>query len=68
MADDLIIAAENIEKHGKILQQVLQWATDWDIKLNFDKLQLCMKEVKYLEKIVTPDGIKLNPGKVEAII
>ena len=68
VADDLIIAAENIEEHEKTLHQVLQRAEDLNIKLNFNKLQLRMTEVKYLGTIVTPDGIRPDPAKVEAII
>ena len=68
VADDLIIAANDIDEHDKILHQVLQWAEDKNIKLNFDKLQLRMNEVKYLGTIVTPNGIKPDPAKVEAIL
>ena len=68
VADDLIIAANDIDEHDKILHQVLQRAEDKNIKLNFDKLQLRMNEVKYLGTIVTPNGIKPDPAKVEAIL
>ena len=68
VADDLIIAANDIDEHDKILHQTLQRAEDRNIKLNFDKLQLRMNEVKYLGTIVTPNGIKPDPTKVEAIL
>ena len=68
VADDLIIAAENTDEHDKILHQVLQRAEERNIKLNSDKLQLRMSEVKYLGTIVTPDGIRPDPTKVEAIM
>lgn len=68
VANDLIIAAENTEEHDRILNQVLQRAEDQNIKLNFDKLQLRVNQVRYLGTIVTPDGIKPDPAKVEAII
>ena len=68
VADDLIIAAENIDEHEKTLHQVLQRAEDLNIKLNFNKPQLHMNEVKYLGTIVTPDGIRSDPTKVKAII
>ena len=68
VADDLIIAANDIDEHEKILHQVLQRAEDRNIKLNFDKLQLRMNEVKYLGTIVTPNGIRPDPAKVEAIL
>ena len=68
VADDLIIAAENSEEHDKILHQVLQRAEDRNIKLNFDKLPLCTTEVKYLGAVVTHDGLRPDPAKVEAIM
>ena len=65
VADDLIITAENSDEHDKILHQVLQRAEDGNIKINLNKLHLRTKEVKYLGTIVTPDGIKPYPRKVE---
>ena len=49
VVDDLIIDADNIDECKKILHQVLQQAEDQNIKLNFDKQQLHMNEVKYHE-------------------
>jgi len=37
VADDIIIAANDLEKHNAILHKVLQQASDCNIKLNFDK-------------------------------
>ena len=68
VADDIIIAAVNIEEHDQILRQVLERANQKNIKLNFDKLQLRMKEVRYLGTMVTPQGIKPDPMKVSAIV
>ena len=65
VSDNLIIAAD---EHEKTLHQVLQRAEDLNIKLNFNKLQLHMNEVKFLGTIVTPDGIRPDPAKVEAIM
>ena len=35
--------------------------------MNFDKLQLCVNEVKYLGAIITHEGMKPDPAKVKAI-
>ena len=64
----LIIAAVNIEEHDQILRQVLERASEKNIKFNFDKLQLRMNEVRYLGTMVTPQGIKPDPTKVSAIV
>ena len=47
--------------------QVLQGAKERNITLNFDKLQLCVSEVKYLGIIITPKGMKPDPAKLKAI-
>ena len=62
------MTAVNIEEHDQILRQVLERANQKNIKLNFDKLQLRMKEVRYLGTMVTPQGIKPDPMKVSAIV
>ena len=46
VADDIIIASSTIEEHDKILTEVLQRAATRNVKLNFDKLQLRVNEVK----------------------
>ena len=38
-----------------------------NVKLNFDKLQLRVNEVKYLGTIITHEGMKLDPAKVKAV-
>ena len=60
VADDIIIAAVNVEENDQILRQVLERAKQKNIKFNFDKLQLSVNEVRYLGTMVTPEGIKPN--------
>ena len=67
VADDIIIAASNVEEYNKIFTEVLQRAAARNVKLNFDKLQLRVSEVKYLGTIITHEGMKPDPAKVKAI-
>ena len=67
MADDIIIAAASVQEHDAILRRVLERARDRNIKLNWDKLQLRVNAVKYLGTIISEEGIKPDPAKVEAI-
>lgn len=67
VVDDIIIAASDIEEHNVILHQVLQRATECNVKLNFDKFQLCVIEVKYLDTIISHEGMKPDPAKVKSI-
>ena len=67
VADDIIIAASDVTEHDRILHKVLQRAVERNVKLNFDKLQLRVSEVKYLGTIITHEGMKPDPPKVKAI-
>ena len=66
MADDIIVASDVTER-DRILHKVLQRAVERNVKLNFDKLQLRVSEVKYLGTIITHEGMKPDPAKVKAI-
>lgn len=65
--DDLCIAAELEEKHDKILDQVICRARKLGIKLNPNKIQHEVSEVKYLSHVCSKEGIKLDPERVRAI-
>ena len=67
VADDIIIAADDLEEHNTILHKVLQRVSDRNIKLNFDKFQFCVNAVKYLGTIISHEGMKPDPAKVQAI-
>ena len=67
VTDDIIIAASTVEEHDKILKQVLDRAEARNVKLNYDKLQLRVPEVKYLGTIISQHGMKPDPNKVQAI-
>ena len=68
MADDIIIAAATVEQHNAILQRVLERARKRNIKFNLERLQLHVNKVKYLDTIVSEEGIKPDTAKVNAII
>ena len=40
VADDIIIAASDLEEHNAILHKVLQRASNRNVKLNFDKVSI----------------------------
>ena len=65
--DDIIVAASTVEEYDKILKQVLEQAEAHNVKLNYDKLLLRVPEVKYLGIIISEDGMKPDPAKVQVI-
>ena len=73
IADDLLVFGEgdDIESatkdHDENLKNALQRARERNLKLNKEKVKLRMTEVPYIGHLLTPEGIKPDPKKVEAV-
>lgn len=66
--DDILIAARTLEEHDKILRQVIERASSYNLKLNFEKTNLRQKQVTYVGHVLTEHGLKPDPAKVQAVI
>ena len=66
-ADDLIIAAINETEHEAIIHRVLQHARR-SVVVNAGNIQFKVTTVPYMGNIVTKDGMRPDPEKVDAII
>ena len=53
--------------HKRKLQQFLQQCRERGVKLNKKKLKLLCKEIPYMGHLVTADGLKPDPEKIEAV-
>ena len=58
---------EATHDHNKKLKQFLQHCRDRGVKLNKKKLKLKCEEVTYLGHLITKDGLKPDPEKIEAV-
>ena len=67
IADDMIIAGKDEMEHDETLKKVMKRAKDKNIKFNKDKIQLKVREVKYMGNIISADGMKPDPEKIKAI-
>lgn len=67
VADDVIIHSKSEEEHDDHVRLFLTRCTQHGIKLNSDKCQFKVKEIQFLGHIITPDGLKPDPAKIEAI-
>ena len=67
VADDLIIAGKVETEQNETFYRVLERAKEKNIKFSPDKLQFKIPEVKYLGHMVSHEGIRPAPDKVEAI-
>ena len=66
--DDILIAADTEDQHDELLQQVVNRARKMNIKFNKDKIQYKVKEVRYLGKIISCEGVKCDPDRIKAIL
>jgi len=56
-----------LAEHITNLEKVFKKLTQANFKLQLDRTEFLRTEVKYLEHVVTPQGIKPDPGKIESI-
>ena len=68
VTDDILIYGETIKEHNKSLRIVLQRARDSNLKLNPEKSKICQTEVKYVGHVLTAQGVKPDPDRVQAIV
>ncbi|KAI4903272.1 hypothetical protein NFI96_026804, partial [Prochilodus magdalenae] len=67
VADDMIIAATSEQQHDKVMSKVMEQAVNVGIKFNPDKIQYKVNTVRFMGHVVTPDGVKADESKVQAI-
>ncbi len=66
--DDILISAETKEQHDTTLRIVLQRLKKAGVTLNESKCAFGKREVSFLGHIVSGDGIRPDPKKIEAVI
>lgn len=65
--DDIVIFSASLQEHINQLKEVFERLKEADVKVQLDKNKFLRKELNYLGHIITPDGIKPNPLKIECI-
>ncbi|GFX60426.1 retrovirus-related Pol polyprotein from transposon opus [Trichonephila clavipes] len=63
--DDILCYSENAEEHRSHLRTIFQRLSSYGLKLNTSK---CVFGVIFLGYLITPDGIKPLPDKVQAVL
>lgn len=66
--DDIIIFGKDEKSHAENIKKVFQTLESANMKIQLDKCSFFKQEVEFLGFIVSRDGIKTNPKKVEAIL
>ena len=67
IADDVVIHGKTIEEHDRNLELFLSRCREKNVMLNKDKLVLRTDSIKFMGHIVTKDGLKSDPEKMQAI-
>ena len=65
--DDILIYAKNPKEHDQLLEQVLQALESNDFYCRLKKCDFEQSELKYLGHLVSAEGIKVDPAKVQVI-
>jgi hypothetical protein len=66
--DDILIYSEDLHTHRKHVNLVLEALKDAGLQLDVDKCEFHKTEVLYLGLVITTNGIRMDPKKVEAIL
>jgi transposase InsO family protein len=65
--DDILIFSNSEKEHEGHLQAALKKLRDAGLKLNRQKCEFSKREIEFLGYIISGDGIKIDPAKIEAI-
>ncbi|GFU08796.1 retrovirus-related Pol polyprotein from transposon 17.6 [Trichonephila clavipes] len=66
--DDILCYSENAEEHHSHLRTIFQRLSSYGLKLNISKCVFGVTELIFLGHLITPDGIKPLPDKVQAVL
>lgn len=65
--DDIIVYSPTIHEHISRLTEVFKRLRKANLKIQPDKCEFLRKEVAYLGHLITQEGVKPNPAKIECI-
>lgn len=65
--DDIIIFGKDEQEHFKNLEVIFKTLEEANMKIQLDKCEFLQDNVEFLGFIVSSDGIKTNPKKVQTI-
>ncbi len=65
--DDILIYSPNLDEHQQHVTQVLQRLRQHHLYLKLEKCEFHQSTVQFLGYVITPDGVQMDQGKVEAV-
>ena len=65
--DDIVIYATSLEKHSRKLKSLLGRLKTAGLALQPEKCYFLKREIAYLGHVITQEGVKPDPKKIEAV-
>ncbi len=65
--DDILVHTSSLKEHFNVLIQVLHRLNAAGLQVNIDKCHILVPELQYLGHVITQDGLKSDPKKVQAV-
>ena len=65
--DDVLCFSKSFDEHVQVLRKVLQALQRHGVKLKPEKCELFRKEVRYVGRLVSADGVRVDPKDLEAV-
>ena len=65
--DDIIVFSQTLEEHLRNLQTIFDRLKSHNVKLNPKKCNFFQTDIKFLGHIISKDGIRVNPNKVDVL-
>ncbi|KAJ9566249.1 hypothetical protein OSB04_002215 [Centaurea solstitialis] len=66
--DDILVYSKDEAEHERHLREVLNVLRDEKLYAKFSKCEFWLHEVQFLGHVVSRDGIKVDPAKIEAMM
>ena len=66
--DDILVYSRDEQDHEQHLKIVLQTLREKKLYAKLSKCDFLLKEVSFLGKIASIEGIKVDPAKIEAVV
>ncbi|XP_058840796.1 uncharacterized protein K02A2.6-like [Topomyia yanbarensis] len=66
--DDIIVASDSFGEHIRLLEEVAKRLRDANLSINITKSQFCRSQVPFLGYLLSCDGLRPDPSKVQGIL
>jgi hypothetical protein len=66
--DGILVYSKNEDEHEQHLRIILQWLHNHQLYAMFSKCAFWLKEVTFLDHVISAEGIAVDPSKVQEVL